>query len=89
MELLKYCKCIKPSKEERIQSVLPKLDGSLACLMPSSAIEAANSHSLIALYVKFLAMALLMKIVQCHLKQYVEHIKRLQTNLYSYSHRRF
>ena len=53
MELLKYFKCIKPSKEERIQSVLPKLHGSLACLMPSSAIEAANNHLLIALYMKF------------------------------------
>ena len=62
MELLKYFKCIKPSKE-RIQSVLPKLDGSLACLMPSSVIEAANSHSLIVLYVKFLPIALSMKIV--------------------------
>ena len=63
LEFLKHFKCIKPSKEERIQSVLPKLDGSLACLMPSSAIEAANSCSLIALYVKFLPMALSIKIV--------------------------
>jgi len=43
MALLKYFKCIEPSKEERIQSVLPKPDGPLAHLMPSSAIEAANS----------------------------------------------
>jgi len=27
MALLKYFKCIKPSKEERIQNVLPKPDG--------------------------------------------------------------
>ena len=40
MALLKYFKHIKPPKEE---SVLPKPDGPLACLMPSSAIEAANS----------------------------------------------
>jgi len=41
MALLKYFKRIKPSKEERIQSVLPKPDGPSARLMPSSAIEAA------------------------------------------------
>ena len=41
--LLKYFKCIKPSKEERIQSVLPKPDGPLAHLKLSSAIEAAHS----------------------------------------------
>ena len=35
MALLKYFKRIEPS---RIQSVLPKPDGPLACLMPSSAI---------------------------------------------------
>ena len=34
---------IKLSKEERIQSVLPKPDCPLPRLMPSSAIEAANS----------------------------------------------
>ena len=43
MALLKYFKHIKPSKEERIQSVLLKPDCPLARLMPSSAIEAANS----------------------------------------------
>jgi len=41
--LLKYFKRIKPSKEERIQSILPKPDGPLAHLMPNSTIEAANS----------------------------------------------
>ena len=41
--LLKYFKCIKPSKEGGIQSILPKPDVSLAHLMPSLAIEAANS----------------------------------------------
>ena len=41
-------KGIKPSKQERIQSVLPKPD-CLACLyiMPSSAIEIANITSAI------------------------------------------
>jgi len=43
MALLKYFKHIEPSKEERIQMVLPKPDSSLARLMPSSAIKAANS----------------------------------------------
>ena len=41
--ILKYFKRIEPSKEEKIQSVLPKPDGPLAFSMPSSAIEAANS----------------------------------------------
>ena len=40
MALLKFFKRIKPSKEGKIQSVLPKLDGPLAVSMPSSAIEA-------------------------------------------------
>jgi len=43
MALLKYFKRIKLSKEEGIPSVLPKPDGLLTCLMPSSTIEAANS----------------------------------------------
>ena len=43
MALLKYFKHIEFSKEERIQSVLPKPDGPLVLLMPSSAIEVANS----------------------------------------------
>ena len=42
MALLKFFKHIEPSKEGKIQSVLPKLDGLLALTMPSSAIEAAN-----------------------------------------------
>ena len=37
MALLKYFKRIDPSKEERIQSVLPKSDYPLARIMPSSA----------------------------------------------------
>jgi len=41
--LVKYFKHIKPSKEERIQSILPKPDGPSVRLMPSSTIEAANS----------------------------------------------
>ena len=44
MAFLKYFNCIKPSKEERIQSVLLKPDGPLAQLIPSSAIEAVNSQ---------------------------------------------
>ena len=43
MTLLKYFKCVEPFNEERIQSVLPKPDCPLAGLMPSSAIETANS----------------------------------------------
>ena len=43
MALLKYFKRIEPSKEERIQSVLPEPDCPLARLMPSSAKETANS----------------------------------------------
>jgi len=34
-----YFKRIKPSKEERIQSVLSKPDGPLAYLMPNSVIK--------------------------------------------------
>ena len=41
--LLKYIKHTKHSYEKRIHRVLPKPDGPLACLMPSSAIEAANT----------------------------------------------
>ena len=44
--LMKYFKRIEPSKEERIQSVLPKPDYPLTRLMLtllSSAIETANS----------------------------------------------
>ena len=43
MVLLKYFKCMKPSKEERILIVSLKPDCYLARLMPSSAIEIANS----------------------------------------------
>ena len=44
MTLLKYFKRVEPSKDERIQSVLPKPDcPKLAHPMPSSATEAANS----------------------------------------------
>ena len=42
MALMKYFKHIEPSKEKRIQSVLPKPNSPLACLMLtllSSAIE--------------------------------------------------
>ena len=34
--LLKYFKCIEPSKEEITQSILPKLDGTLAHLITCS-----------------------------------------------------
>ena len=43
MALLKYFNHIEPFKEKRIQIVLPKPDCPLACLMPNSAIETANS----------------------------------------------
>ena len=56
-------KRIKPSKEERIQNVLHKPDGPLARLMPSSALDAANS----AICEIFTWMALLVN---------VEHTKR-------------
>ena len=42
MTLLKYFKHIEPFKQERVQSVLPKPDGSLAHLVPCSATETAN-----------------------------------------------
>ena len=42
MAPLKYFKCIKPFKEESNRRVLPKPDCPLACLMLSSALEAAN-----------------------------------------------
>ena len=43
MTLLKYFDHIEPSKEERIQSVLPKPHGPLVHLIPCSTIESANS----------------------------------------------
>ena len=43
MALVKYFKRIEPSKEKRIQSTLPTPDCPLACLIPSSAMKAANS----------------------------------------------
>ena len=43
MTLLKYFNRIEPSKEERIQSILPKPDGPLVRLIPCSTIESANS----------------------------------------------
>ena len=58
MALLKYFKRIEPSKEERIKSVLPKPDGTLTCLRPSSAVEVANSAVR-----EILPMALSMKTV--------------------------
>ena len=43
MALLKYLKHVRPSREEKIQGVLPKPDSPLALSMPSLGIEAANS----------------------------------------------
>ena len=40
--LLNFFKRIEPFKEEKIQSVLPKLDGLLALSMQSSVTEAIN-----------------------------------------------
>ena len=42
MTLLKYFKHIKPSKEGRIQRVLPKPDGPLARLIPCSKTGTTN-----------------------------------------------
>ena len=49
---------IEPSKEKRNQIVLPKPDGPLVHIMPSSAIDDANSA-----VSEFLPMAVLMKTV--------------------------
>ena len=42
MALLKYFKRIDAKKHEKIEALLPKVDGHLATLMPMSSIEAAN-----------------------------------------------
>ena len=42
MVLLKYFKQIEPKKSEKIDEVLPKTDGPLLTLMPTSGIQAAN-----------------------------------------------
>lgn len=44
MALLKYFKRIERSADEQIESVLPKANGALSQLMPSSSIAAANSE---------------------------------------------
>ena len=43
MTFLKYFNRIEPSKEERIQTILPQPDGPLVRLIPYSTIESANS----------------------------------------------
>ena len=43
MALLKYFKRAEPKKNEKIDAVLPKVDGPLAKLMPMSSIQAANT----------------------------------------------
>jgi len=43
MALVKYFKQIEMKRTEKVDSILPKDDGPLATLMPSSAIQAANS----------------------------------------------
>ena len=43
MALLKYFRHMEPSKEEKIESVLPEPDGPLAHSVPSSVTETANS----------------------------------------------
>ena len=43
MALLKYFKRVEAKRTEKVDSILPKSDGPLATLMPSSAIQAANS----------------------------------------------
>ena len=42
MALLKYFKRIDSKKPEKVEAVLPKMDGPLATLMPVSSIETAN-----------------------------------------------
>ena len=42
MALLKYFKQIEPKKSEKIDAILPKTDGLLSILMPTSTIQAAN-----------------------------------------------
>jgi len=43
MALLKYFKRVETKRTEKVDSILPKNDGPLATLMPSSAMQAANS----------------------------------------------
>ena len=42
MALLKYFKRIDSKKREKVEAVLPKVDGPLATQMPVSSIEAVN-----------------------------------------------
>ena len=42
MTLLKYFKRVDSKKPEKVEAVLPKVDGPLATLMPVSSIEAVN-----------------------------------------------
>ena len=42
MVLLKYLKRVDVKKQTKIEIVLPKPDGSLSSVMPSSLIESAN-----------------------------------------------
>jgi len=43
MALLKYFKRVEPKKNEKMDTVLPKVDGPLAKLMPMSSIQAVNT----------------------------------------------
>jgi len=43
MALLKYFKRVEPKKSEKIDAILPKVDGPLLKLMPMSAVQAANT----------------------------------------------
>ena len=47
--LLKYFKRIEPKKSQKIDVVLPKTDGPLSTLMPTSATQAANQAILATL----------------------------------------
>ena len=40
--LLKYFERIESKKSEKIDAVLPKTDGPLSTLMPTSSVQAAN-----------------------------------------------
>ena len=41
--LLRYFKRIEPKKSEKIDAILPETDNPLATLIPTSAIQAANT----------------------------------------------
>ena len=80
MVLLKYFERIEPSKEEKIQSVLPKPDGLLPVSMPCTAIEATNYNS--SLMVRPLIFT------ECYCLQYKSpHLQYLLTEDFLFSYK--